>query len=364
MIKHLPVSDMLNACDHLGWLHLTYGDGFRLHYCNRLTKVIQEMTSPSTQYPSSMLFLGQKIKNSALRDLFPCNNFPRGRPDGIVNIRLDSSTISSELPFLIADGDPLRRLCYRLDTSECHQGSSSSIAWAVSTHQSFLDHIFARLVFLFSDVICIFADDFGGLETVASLLTAWVRIGSASSLPKPVRPRVVIVAHEEVDAATYSVLELESLRFNMEQEASGWRDGVFASITVIRLADDNLSSLARHRRLKEVLLREADISRNIRLQKRLLFSAVHIHRLFRQASQHTSRSVREPFDFLVGSRVDNPLTNDFQLHLSTFLDLSCKYYLSQESTASFVASSILVDAFPPRMHSKSTCEPNEKMPLR
>jgi len=52
-----------------------------------------------------VFFLGIKSKDVVLRQIFPNNNIRRELHDGIVNLRLDSSTISSELPLLFADAN-------------------------------------------------------------------------------------------------------------------------------------------------------------------------------------------------------------------------------------------------------------------
>ena len=64
------------------------------------------MTNPAVQRPSLILLIGRKQKDAALREIFPHNNIRRGRHDGSVNLRLDSSTISADLPLLFADADP------------------------------------------------------------------------------------------------------------------------------------------------------------------------------------------------------------------------------------------------------------------
>jgi len=66
---------------------------------------------------------------------------------------------------------------------------------------------------LFSDIICIFADDFGGLYEVGNLLIAWIRLGSPLQLSIDLRPRVVIIVNEEAAAAIYNVLNFKDLEF-------------------------------------------------------------------------------------------------------------------------------------------------------
>ena len=64
---------------------------------------------------------------------------------------------------------------------------------------------------------------------------------------------------------------------------------------------------------------------------------------------HTSQSITQPFDFISRSRIGNEIGTDYQTHLSTFLELG---HLSNDDLALFIASSMLMDSYPPRMHNK------------
>ncbi|KAH6719518.1 hypothetical protein BKA61DRAFT_473258, partial [Leptodontidium sp. MPI-SDFR-AT-0119] len=55
------------------------------------------------------------------------------------------------------------------------------------------DYALARLFSLFINILYIFTPDYGGLNRVVDILVGWTAIGSASSLPDAVRPRLVVV---------------------------------------------------------------------------------------------------------------------------------------------------------------------------
>lgn len=103
----------------------------------------------------------------------------------------------------------------------------------------------------------------------------------------------------------------------------------------------HLSPLARRHRLKDVLLKEIDMA---------LFSATHFAAFFRQAVHHIARSFTHPFDFIKRSRMNNEVGLDYQGHLSRFLRLGYEHHLSPGALTFIIASSILMDAYPPRMH--------------
>jgi len=329
----------MNTCNHVGWFYLSGRESLHLHYGTRTSNVVHEMAAPDKQYPSMIFFIGRQCKDAALREMFPNNNIRRGNRDGIVNT-----------PLLFADGNPLAPIPIRLGDTTCHEQNTLPLAWSAPQDQSILHFMYARLVALFSNVICIFAEDLGGLDGVAKLLKRWIEKGDASTLPTRVRPRVIIVLREEEEAATHGVLQMEDLQHELrDQEA---RAKAFSSISLIYLAGEYISPLARHRRLKEVLLAEVEVSRLERIEQRLHFSAVHFDAFFKSAIHHLARSSDEPFDFIESSRLQNRVQDDYSDHIATFVALSNDVFISYESLTSFIASSILMDAYPPRMHGK------------
>ena len=338
----------MDSCNHIGWFNISGDENLYLHYAHRTARVIQEMTNPEGQYPSLAFFLGQRSKDLALREIFPNNNIRRGRHNGIINLRLDSSTISSDIPLLFADSDPLVPVPRRFGSATCHEDMTLAINWHPPQNKLFA--FYARLVAVFSSVICIFADDIGGLGAVASFLDQWIRYGNPSSLPSSTRPRVIIVVSDEGAVATYDILAIDDLRERLPQD----RADIFSSISIFHLAGDHISSLARHRRLKEILLTEIEAVRIERTESRVQFSAIHFEAFFRRSIEHMARSITEPFDFIQSTRIDNEVSSDFQGHLSNFLTSGKDCYLSYDSLVSFIASSILMDAYPPRMHSESS----------
>ncbi len=340
----------MSLCNYIRWFYLLGRDNLYIYYGRRVVYVIQEMTDPERQRPSMAFFLGTKSKDAVLRQIFPNNNIRRERHDGIVNLRLDSSTISSELPLLFADADAQASVPQRLGTMTCHKNTTVSLAWPSPHSKSALHTLYARLVALFSHVIYIFANDFSGLDNVTEFLTEWIRAGNPSSLPNSLRPRVIVVVREE-EVATHSVLAVEGLR-NKLQNDHDTRISAFSSISIMYLAGEHVSPLARHRRLKELLLSEIELSRIERIEQRAHFTAIHFEAFFRQAINYVTSSITEPFDFVQKTRMLNEIGEDYRSYLHAFLSLGKDYFLSYESLTSYLASTILMDAYLLRMHSK------------
>ena len=96
--------------------------------------------------------------------------------------------------------------CCDFSKVETHVNAIINVSWFKSIDYQLLNYIHARLISLFSYVICIFADDFESLKNVARHLIAWIKIESASTLASRVRPRIIIAVSNDKDAVTYSFL--------------------------------------------------------------------------------------------------------------------------------------------------------------
>lgn len=332
------------TCEHIAWLQVSGSEELTLHNEGRLTRLLPELIDPEAQKPSLLFFLGHRAKNVALRELFPYNNIKRSRPDGIANLRIDTSTLNSDYPILFADSNPASRPLPQAKTSLCHEVRSYGMS--SRDYPTLFDFLHARLFCIFSDVICIFAEDFSSLDSVVERLKAWAAVGSALHLSPQLRPRVVIVVKGDDASPTYGLLQAQDLRFKLHQQLL---IHFFSSITVLRLADAQISPLARYRRLKELLLRHADEMRQLRQAMHSLFSAIHLNRLFEEMVKQAAKGPHLPRNFIQISRQHNSISDDYYDHLMNFLR-TCSEVIDCEGMLSITATSMLMDAYPPGMH--------------
>lgn len=335
-------------CNHSTWLHISGTHELAVHDEGRFTRLLDDLTDATTQRPSMLLFVGQQAKNTALRELFPFNSFKGKRSVDGVNLRLDTTTISSDYPIFIADSDPKLKISSTSSQWPCHDVKSYRMQWECPPQFAISDCMYARLLFPFTDVICVFADDFNSPTNVIDLLKSWAAAGSASHLPYLIRPKIVVVVTGDEASVTFNVLQAQDFKFGLGQQDLM---KFFSSIVILYLTEAPISSLARHRRLKEVLLRNADEMRHLRQQSRLLYSAIHFDRLFGEAVRHVSLTFKKSFNFVEASRLWNPIHDEYSEHLSTFVRLADHHKISSEDQASFLASGMLMDAYPPGMHS-------------
>jgi len=94
--------------------------------------------------------------------------------------------------------------------------------------------------------------------------------------------------------------------------------------------------------------------RQVRQINRYFYSAIHLAEFFRMAVTHTATSFLRPFDFVLASRQNNEVGSDHADHLTTFLRLGTQAELSWDVITNYIASSILLNAYPPRMHSQTS----------
>ena len=346
------------SCAHQQWLRLNKDEnGFVLHYGNRLQNVTDSLPNPVQQCPSLILFVGKQSKARALRDIFPGNSISSCRSSGIANICVDPTTVDNDYPTLIADSDPERTQSSLRGKDVCHETITHAVAWSDEedgplTQQGLVDHVHARLLSLFTHVLCIFAQDCGGLDRVAEQLATWTALGSASSLPGSVHPRLVIVT--SVPGADF---HSEVLRFRLRVLSDPKFPDSFSSLQVVNVLGPSRAPRGNFSGLAAVLSDETSAARRERINTHTLFSMVHLAAFFHMALRDFARSPRRTFDFIHRTREDSPVPPDFQRHLASFMALCSEQQLPESILWDFIASAIIMDCFPPDMHCKR-CAPS------
>ena len=167
--------------------------------------------------PEVLSFIGRKAKIQALRELFP-NHIKKERNDGIATLRIDNSSLYSDYPVLFAESDPSATVASTLNVS-CYESESFPIRWAnATTVHDIYDILYARILCPFSDVLCIFADDFSNFNSVVDRLKTWPVAGGGSSPIEQARPSVLIVKRgAEANASPiYNLLEIQDIQFSLD----------------------------------------------------------------------------------------------------------------------------------------------------
>lgn len=346
-----------NRCNHRRWLAVT--ETSTLIDEGRFGRIIDSFGRPSEQFPSLTLYLGRKEKDSALRTLHQNNNLRRYQGQTAINLDVDNDSVERNSPYLFADCDPTIRspegaqVALGLPQETCHFSKTFSLSWARTMFHQIHDVILSRALFIFTDVICIFAEDVGGLDGVRTLLDTWAELGTASNLSDSVRLRVLVVCLDEISSTTFSYLEREDFRFQILEHSGVELNHIYSAIKVVYLPPRHLLPVARYRKLREEIARHISRSHIVRQANGCSFSAYHQNALFEAALKHISQTTRRPFDLVAASRIGWQPSPTFLSHVINFLGLSAKYKFPYDSLQSFIASSILMDAFPPSMHGKN-----------
>lgn len=341
------------VCAHQSWLrvHLDQ-NSFVLQYGNRLDNITRSLPHPTRQYPSLIFFVGKQSKARAVQALFPGNTISRCRNHGIANICLDPATLNDEYPVLLADSTPDHAQTNFRGKVACHEVINYPLSWSDSesnlASKDLVDRIYARIFSLFIDVLCIFAQDYSGLDAVAERLAVWTAIGSASSLPGSVRPRLLIVT--SISGVDFNS---EALSFRLRVLSDPKFSASFSSLHVVNVLGSTRSpSREQFSGLGMVLRDETSTARAERITAHTLFSMIHITGFFDIALRNFATSPQHAFDFIVSTRESNPVPANFQQHLTSFMRLASKHKLPQNILWDFIASAIILDSSPPDMHCK------------
>ncbi|OQE65362.1 hypothetical protein PENNAL_c0212G04981 [Penicillium nalgiovense] len=161
---------MQNSID-IGWLDVgTREDStFAIQDNGRLRRVVSELCDQDNQYPSLCVFLGGKTKNHALQHLYPLNNIRRHESKAPIKLRYDVASLQSRRPVLLADGDiPNTDKLY--PTVALGAGVGHPVPWNNYSAAKILQVLWSQLIFVFTDVVCIFIDDAACLEEVVHFL--------------------------------------------------------------------------------------------------------------------------------------------------------------------------------------------------
>ena len=343
----------MNLCDHHTWLQVSNTKDLTLHDTGRLSRLLSELVDPVNQKPSLLFLIGKRAKEVAIREMFPWNNVKKNKRDGVATLRVETSTIESTNPVFFAESDPFSAVDLEPETSFlCHQTFPHPVQWMNHPSNELFDIIHSRLFFLFVDVLCIFADDFESFEHVADRLKTWAVLKKGMDVHGHMPCKVIIVksGHGSSPSPTFDILERMNLQFSLLQ-----RDlmDTYSSVVVLNLVDDQVSPLARHRRLKELIRRQTDDMHFLRQDRGCLYSAMHLNRFFTDAVLHLSQTANEPFDFLRSNSLESTLSVERHDHFRTFFDLSRQHSIEEDAVARTVASTILLDAYSVGSHSES-----------
>ena len=265
-------------CKHLEWLQMTSEKKLALINSDCMIRIMRKLTNSVSQQSFILLFIGWKAKNLALQELF-LKQIKKDSHDDIVILQVNNRSLYFNHSVLFVESDSSVMISSIVNNIFCHKIEISSIRWVkVTMMHNIYDILYDWLFCLFVDVLCIFVDDFINFKSVVNRLKAWVVADSKSTLFKQTRSRVVIVKwNDEVSSSsTYNLLEMKDSQFSLQQKILR---NFYSFITVLHLTDEQIFSLARFRRLQELLQRQMNEIHQVQQSNECLYFVIHVRDL-------------------------------------------------------------------------------------
>jgi len=352
----------MDLCRHTGWLRLSKRDAaYEIEVSDRADRLLGGLTQSDRLPTNFTVMIGNRVKALTLQRLGVTHTSVGGRRGhGEVHLCAPPLGRQAGRPLVVADADmPLHnRIGRRKTPSSCHEASAYCFSPFYYTQRyantlEAVDHVYHRLLLPFADMVCIFADDIGGTGKVAQRVAAWLDMGRPSTSIS--RPWLVIVVDDGAEEQVLASFR-ESLRTMTSVDISQ----SFESVRIVSLAgkmgktrfSQKLVGPAAYSRLEREL---ALMLKNTCMQRELcssLFSAWHLNCFLHYAAATLGHVTAVPFDFVRASRNANPVAGDLDMHIQNFLSAFNTTVDIQRVAIPMLASSLLLDHYPPGMHRK------------
>lgn len=315
----------------------------------QLERLVEGLSHPESQYPSLIWFAGNGNRIKALQALFPHNNITRRGPAGLARLHVSTQTVNTENPVLFAESNLF---------SDSGLGESNLCRWSTEKIQRYhilqngarpladiRQHVIANVLFAWTQVLCFFADTPSEMRKVQQLLKnprRKLRIGSRWA---PDFTHVIIVLTHSQEAEPVDTT-------NMFSQCLA--DDTRMQITLLDLRSRfMLSPRAVFEPLRRVILDQVETIHMEQIRQGLSFSSIHLCALWSRTLELVMANTGNlPLDCLEVARESQKLNLVSVDHLVRFLgqanDLGC----STQDVHSFIASALLMNAYPPGMHRK------------
>jgi hypothetical protein len=331
------------------WLDLVSDStGWTLVDTGRMDELVQGMSHPSTQFPSVVYFAGNGSRIKALRALFPHNNVTRRGPAGLARLHLSTRTANTQHPVLLVESSL---------SSVSGVGESGLRRWSSDNLRRYRilqdrsrrvpeiqQQVISQMLLPWTNLFCVFVDTHSELRDACQLLNRHRRTVTIGSEPTTDSMRTVIV----LTAAQGSELENVSEVFH-ELQSTGIPS---KDVTVLDLRDRyELSPTAAFEPLRRLILNGTQDVRTEQNRQGLSFSATHLSTLWtRTLRLEIGSSDAAVLDCLEVARENHRLNNITTECLVEFLNQANNHPYSQDGIHDFIASALLMNAYPPGMH--------------
>ena len=104
---------------------MTRGKKIALINTDCLTRIVRKLTNSTTQQLSVLLFIGRKVKNLALQELFS-NHVKKESNESIVTLRVDNTSLYFDYSVLFVENDSSATII-SVSNAFCHEIESFSV---------------------------------------------------------------------------------------------------------------------------------------------------------------------------------------------------------------------------------------------
>lgn len=343
----------MKTCRHASWLGLTHASNkssepTRIYDTGRLRQLLADMGSPNTRRPQMVLSIGTNTKRIIMASLLAGNEYVlRSNERSPYRLFVERLRNTEDPPMLLADYTP-DFLTYGEKVLNCHDLSFHELDLSMELSEAH-DMILTRLLFPFAHMILLFADDFGGLEGVYRLLKNWCKQRATSTASWDARASLEVVitvpARQDVEGEEVRTFHKKLRGIEIHQH--------FSQVHVQRTGRAHAK---QHLQVLRAISTGLETARKRRESVGLHFSSSHLEFQFSQCVRHVTSS-KEAFGFIAASRVLRPVPQSFDQRIVHLLELaldrgnfSDKLSRSFDEIARFIASSLILDAYPASAH--------------
>ena len=340
---------MQNTID-IGWLDIGVQEDSRLAVLNqgRLQRVIDDLPDPDTQHPSLCVFFSGKTKNHALQHLYPLNNIKRHSSATLIKLRSNITSLQSRQPVLLADSDipHTKNTC---PTRRLNAGMGLPVSWDNGSTDKVLQVLWSQLIFLFTNVVCIFIDNTSELDDAARFLIECLRLRSASSFPPSLLPRAIFIYGAGIEQGGTEIEGGHPLYFKIHNAGFSDISGIFSGTTSIYLQPGPLSYVAKYQRLHALVADQTDKLSYTQQEYQGLPTATHFTALFQSAFRHTVDNNNSPFDAVRATREDRPVNLCAESHLAHYLEVGLCANIRPDELTPAIATALFMNHYTPGM---------------
>ncbi len=340
----------MSLCKHTRWLRLRQSHGGEsIEVSDRPHQILDKLRNPDTPVGFALL-IGNQMKSVFLSNLCPhvqCADNSRHHGE----IHLNVSHARATKPIFLADGDiPLHnRLPIRSKTYHCHESTDVplSLDKVVTNYVEAADEMYKNFLFPFVDVICLFVSDIGGPNNATQRLATW--IASTRTFASPILPALVLIVSKGDKRKMQMIID-----DMMRPDESTGLAGYFHHISIIAVSPTTKAAWLRKQVmfLRQRLYQTIESIQGVRKDTGYDLSASHTVDLLQTAAREGCVASNSPLNFIEVARRSNPVPKNFSTHLANFFKAFPESDMLRQLAIPLVASSLIMDQYPPDMHRK------------